>query len=93
MLVKELLKELKGKYTTIIPINDKHQNAIPFTQLGKEFHGLHGKAFDKVLGEKEVVSYTLGEPHKVACWTNKEFTSGIGHYETTIKLTIVFKGE
>ena len=91
MKVKELLKELKGQYTNIIPFHTDRRHAIPYTQLGREFDGLSGKAFQKVLDEKEVVEYKLGEWKKVACWSMKEFKDGVGHYEQQRTLTIYFK--
>ena len=91
MTVKELKKQLKGQYTNIIPFRSDRRNAIPFTQLGKEFDGLTGKAFDRMLDTKEVVEYKLGEWKKVACWSGSEMKTGIGHYEQHRTLTIYFK--
>lgn len=92
MTVKELKKKLKGQYTDIQPVNDKHRDAIPFTQLGKDLNELTGKAFDKVFNEKEVVKWKLKEPKKVACWNANEFMSKKGgHYETQRWLVIYFK--
>ena len=42
MKVKELKKQLKGQYTDIIPINNAHRNALPFTQLGADLRDLTG---------------------------------------------------
>lgn len=91
MKVKELRKQLKGNYTEIIPFHTDRRNVIPFTQLPREFWGLKGKSFDKVLDEKEVVEYKLGEWKRTACWTNEELIKGVGHYEMTRYLTIYFK--
>ena len=91
MKVKELLKQLKGEYTSILPFHTDHRNALPFTQLGKDLSGLRGKAWDKAFGEKEVVEYELGDWQKTACWTMEEFSTGVGHYEMTRMLTIYFK--
>lgn len=91
MKVKELKKKLKGEYTEIIPFHTDRRNVIPFTQLPREFRGLKGKSFDKVLDEKEVVEYKLGERKKTACWSGKELIGGAGHYEMTRYLTIYFK--
>ena len=91
MLVKELKEQLKGQFTNIIPFHTERRNAIPFTQLGKEFNGLSGKEFNKVLDTKEVVEYELGEWEKVACWNSKEMKTGKGHYEQHRCLIIYFK--
>lgn len=91
MKVKELKKKLKGQYTEIIPFHTDHRNAIPFTQLGRDFDGKYGKEFDKVLDEKEVVEYKLGEWKKTATWTGKEMLTGVGHYEMTRYLKIYLK--
>ena len=83
MTVKELRQKLKGQYTNIIPFHTDRRNALPFTQLGREFDGLYGKAFERLLDTKEVVDYELGEWKKTACWNQKELTTGVGHYEMT----------
>ena len=91
MKVKELKKQLKGQYTDIIPINDAHRKALPFTQLGADLRDLTGRAFDKVFDEKEVVEYKLGEWKKTPVWSGKEMFTGVGHYETKRTLRIYFK--
>lgn len=92
MKVKELKKELKGQYTDIVPFHTDRRNAIPFTQLGREFDGKYGKAFDKVLDEKEVVEYKLGEWKETYSWTMNEFVSGsAGKTKVTRQLIIYFK--
>lgn len=91
MKVKELRKQLKGEYTEIIPFHTEKRNVIPFTQLPREFLGLKGKKFDRVLDEKEVVEYKLGERKRTACWTSEELIEGVGHYKMTRYLTIYFK--
>lgn len=91
MKVKELLKQLKGQYTTIIPRHTDRRKALPFTQLGEDLKNLTGKAFDKVFNEKEVVEWKLGEWKKTACWSGKEILTGVGHYEMTRYLTIYIK--
>lgn len=91
MKVKDLKKKLKGQYTDILPFHTNYRDVIPFTHLGKEFEGKYGKAFERVLNEKEVVEYELGEWHKTACWSGKEIFTGTGHYETKRWLTIYFK--
>lgn len=91
MTVKELKKKLKGQYTDILPFHTDRRNVIPFTQLGKDFDGKYGKAFEKVLDEKEVVEWELGEWQKTACWSGKEIFTGEGHYEMKRWLTVYFK--
>ena len=91
MKVKELKKQLKGQYTDIIPFHTDHRHAIPFTQLGEDFSGLSGKAFNKVLDEKEVVEWELGKWEKAPCWSGKEVFTGVGHYEMKRFLIIYFK--
>lgn len=91
MKVKELKKKLKGQYTDIRPVHTDHRKATPFTQLGKDLDGLAGKAFDRVLDEKEVVEWKLGEWKKTSCWTGGEMATGAGHCETQRWLTIYFK--
>lgn len=91
MTVKELKQKLKGKYTNIIPFHTDRRKAIPFTQLGKEFNGLFGKAFDKVLDEKEVVEYDLSDWEHTICSTNAELKQGKYHYEMSRTLIIYFR--
>ena len=91
MTVKELKRQLKGEYTNIIPFHTEHRNAIPYTQLGKEFQGLYGKKFMDLLDTKEVVEYELSEWHKEACFNLKELKNEKGHYEMSRTLTIYFK--
>ena len=91
MTIKELKSMLKGQYTNILPFNNNHRKAIPFTQLGKEFIGKSGKEFDKVLDTKEVVEYELSNWENVMCWTRKEMASHKGHWEKQRTLIIYFK--
>lgn len=92
MTIKELKKQLKGQYTDIIPFHTEHRNAIPYTQLGKEFQGLSGKKFVDLLDTKEVVEYKLDDWQKTACFSLKGLTKdGKGHYEMCRTLIIYFK--
>lgn len=91
MKVKELKKQLKGQFTDIRPVHTDHRKALPFTQLGRDLEDLTGKAFDKVFDEKEVIEWKLGEWKKVATWSGKEITTGVGHYEQQRWLIIYFK--
>lgn len=92
MTVKDLKKQLKGKYTTIFPYNAECKCSAPFSFLGSlGLDGLRGRAFDKALDEKEVVSWELGKPQKVACWSGNEMKTGVGHYQTEIILRVYIK--
>lgn len=93
MKVKELLKQLKGQYTDVIPFHTDKRDVIPFTHLGEDLENLTGKAFNKVFNEKEVVEYELGEWLKTPCWTFEELfiKGGVGHYKMTRTLIIYFK--
>ena len=91
MTVKELKQMLNGKFTNTIPFHTDRRKVIPYTQLGKEFNGLYGKEFEKVLDEKEVAEFDLSDWEQVICSTNEELKHGTYHYEMRRTLTIYFR--
>ena len=60
MLVKELKKQLKGKYTDLVVAK---KDGMPF-QLGREFDNLNKKQFNDLLDTKVVESWELGTPER-----------------------------
>ena len=59
MLVKDLKRELKDQYTHVDVYNINHTKATPYTQLGKRFNNLSGKALINEIDKSEVAEYKL----------------------------------
>lgn len=70
MLVKELKKQLKGKYTDLVVAK---KDGMPF-QLGREFDNLNKKQFNDLLDTKVVESWELGnETYETICKWGKPY--------------------
>lgn len=74
MLVKELKKQLKGKYTDVLIFNAKYKDdkyVAPYTMLGKEFNQLRtSKEMKQWIDNREVVSYELYKTGLVTCYSS-----------------------
>ena len=63
MLVKDLKRKLKGKFTDVEVLHTDHRNAIPYTLLGKEYYLLPTRQEKlKWINNREVVDYQLSKP-------------------------------